>query len=91
MESAQRAACQDEGPSASPRAASPSLTGTGFAAGVTSIASPPDGRPSAHWSVGDDGQWLRLPQGIAVDAQGRIHVADRDLPGLVTITPGAGS
>jgi len=25
-----------------------------------------------------------------VDAQGRIHVADHDLPALVTITPGAG-
>ena len=32
----------------------------------------PDGRILGTWSVGDDGQRLRSPQGIAVDAQGRI-------------------
>ena len=37
----------------------------------------PDGRHLGTWSVGDDGQRLRDPQGIAVDGQGRIVVADR--------------
>jgi hypothetical protein len=50
----------------------------------------PDGRFVRAWTHGDDGQRLRSPTGLAVDAQGRIHVADRDLPALVTITPGAG-
>jgi sugar lactone lactonase YvrE len=50
----------------------------------------PDGRLLGTWSVGDDGQRFRLPQGVAVDAQGRIHVADRDLPALVKVTTGGG-
>ena len=47
----------------------------------------PDGRHLGTWSAGDDGQRLRLPQGIAVDAEGRLHVADHDVPRLVVITP----
>jgi sugar lactone lactonase YvrE len=47
----------------------------------------PDGRHLGTWSVGDDGRRLRDPQSVAIDAQGRIVVADRSLPGLVTITP----
>jgi hypothetical protein len=47
----------------------------------------PDGRHLGTWWAGDDGQRLRLPQAIAVDAEGRLHVADHALPALVTITP----
>jgi hypothetical protein len=50
----------------------------------------PDGHLLGTWWAGDDGQRLRSPQGMAVDAQGRLHVADRNLPGLVTITSEAG-
>jgi hypothetical protein len=46
----------------------------------------PDGCHLGTWSVGDDAQHLRSPQGIAEDAQGRLHVVDRDLPTLVKIT-----
>jgi sugar lactone lactonase YvrE len=48
----------------------------------------PDGRHLGTWWTGDDGQRFRSPQGIAVDAQGRILVVDHHLPALVTITPG---
>jgi hypothetical protein len=48
----------------------------------------PDGGHLGTWWAGDDGQRLRSPSGVAVDPQGRIVVADRSLPGLVTITPG---
>jgi hypothetical protein len=48
----------------------------------------PDGRLLGTWSVGDDGQRLRLPHGLAVDGEGRIHVTDSYLAALVTITPG---
>jgi sugar lactone lactonase YvrE len=49
----------------------------------------PDGRLLGTWSVRDDGQRLRSPQGLAVDADGGLHVVDRSLPRLVTITPDA--
>ena len=49
----------------------------------------PDGSHLGTWSIGDDGQWLRSPQGLAVDTQGRLVVADRDLPAPMTITQGA--
>ena len=32
--------------------------------------------------------WVKRKAQVAVDAQGRIVVVDRDLPALVTITPG---
>jgi sugar lactone lactonase YvrE len=44
----------------------------------------PDGSHLGTWSIGDDGQWLRSPQGLAVDTQGRLVVADRDLPAPMT-------
>ena len=49
----------------------------------------PDGRPLGTWWAGDDGQRFRAPQAVAVDAEGRLHVADRNLSGLVVITPGS--
>jgi DNA-binding beta-propeller fold protein YncE len=48
----------------------------------------PDGGHLGTWSVGDDGQRLRRPEGIAVDLHGWIVVTDRNLPNLVTITLG---
>jgi hypothetical protein len=62
------------GPTSTARAVNPGLpSGHGFA---------PDGRLLATSWVGDDGQRLRSPQGLAVDAWGRLHVSGRDLPGL---------